>query len=79
MLEVANGKYSMTPKANADTKRSAATLVAVADRVLALLDWNSDLKKGLSTVSSYNISSGTWSGDLPKLDRPRDHASACVL
>ena len=49
MLEVANGKYSMTPKANADTKRSAATLVAVADRVLALLDWNSDLKKGLST------------------------------
>ena len=65
MLEVLeNNRYSVTPRADADTKRFGPALTAVTGGLLSIggMDWGT--KTWFSSVSYYELTS--------------DNASACV-
>ena len=70
---MANGKFSPTTKADADTVRSHPALAVVTGGVLAIGGRN------LSTVSKYDIANDTWESGLPELIEKRWFASACAL
>ena len=60
MLEVLeNNRYSVTPRANADTERSWPALTAVTGGVLSIGGYDSAY---LSSVSYYELTSDTWEG-----------------
>ena len=74
MLQVLpNDKYSVTKKADADTKRLYPALTGVTGGALVIGG------RDLSSVSKYNIASDIWEGGLPPLDQDRSSASACTL
>ena len=57
-----NNKYTVTARANADTKRLYAALAKGTGGVLAIAGADSGTDTVLSTVSSYDIDSDTWEG-----------------
>ena len=74
MLQVLpNGKYNMTKKANADTKRRFPALSGVTGGVLTIAGLS------LSSVSKYDIATDSWLVGLPPLNKARERASACAL
>ena len=74
-----SNKYTVTKRADADTMRVCPALVKVTNNVvLAIAGIGANLSM-LSSVSSYNIRSDIWCGDLPPLNIARDNASACIL
>ena len=79
MLKVLNNKYTVTPKADSDLAREFQALAAVTDAVFSIGGWLRGTNTYLSSVSSYNITSNTWRGDLPELIEARYSGSACVL
>ena len=63
MLEVLeNNRYSVTPRADADTERIGQALTAVTGGLLSIggMDW--DTGTNLSSVSYYELTSDTWEG-----------------
>ena len=61
MLEVLeNNLYSVTPQADADTKRSCPALTAVTGGLLSIGGEDLDSYTYLSSVSYYSLTSGTW-------------------
>ena len=63
MLEVLeNNRYSVTPRADADTKRYYPALTAVTGGVLSIGGMEWDTKTYLSSVSYYELTSDTWEG-----------------
>ena len=81
MLQVmALNMYTVSfAKENADTRRYQPSLVSVTGKVLVIAGYDLDTWNALSTVSSHDIKSDTWQGNLPKLNVTRCSASACVL
>lgn len=66
-------------KENADTRRYQPCLVKATNKVLVIAGYDLDTWSALSTVSSYDILSDSWSGNLPKLNVTRCSASVCLL
>ena len=80
MLKVLTSmRYTMTPRAKADTQRVSPTLVSLINKVLAIGGYDRFITNYLSTVSSYNIKNDIWKGALPHLNQARWKASGCVL
>ena len=72
-----NGKYTATPKADADTARFWPALTQVTGGLVAIAGWVTG--NFLSTVSYYEIARNTWKGLNPKLNVARFLHSACTL
>ena len=72
-----NGKYTATPKADADTARDYPALTKVTGGLVAI----AGLVAGtiVSTVSYYDIAGNTWKGLKAELNIARDEHSACTL
>ena len=80
MLKVLqNSKYSILKRADAETKKNFPALVSVSGKVFAIGGEVPRTRIYLSSVSSYDINSNTWNGDLPPLNTVRAGASACML
>ena len=63
MLEVLeNNCYSVTPRADADTKRLDPALTAVTGGLLSIGGWDFVTETYLSSVSYYELTSDTWEG-----------------
>ena len=63
MLEVLeNNRYSVTPRADADTERSLPALTAVTGGLLSIGGYDDDTETYLSNVSYYELTSDTWEG-----------------
>ena len=65
MLEVLeNNRYSVTPRADADTKRLVPALTAVTGGLLSIggMDRDRNSATWLSSVSYYELTSDTWEG-----------------
>ena len=63
MLEVLeNNRYSVTPRADADTERFEPALTAVTGGVLSIGGRDRDTETWLSSVSYYELTSDTWEG-----------------
>ena len=63
MLEVLeNNRYSVTPRADADTKRYGPALTAVTGGLLSIGGMEMRTKTYLSSVSYYELTSDTWEG-----------------
>ena len=57
--------YKVTPKSNADVKRTLPALVKLTNKVLVIIAGNDC--RVLNSVSSYKIESDVWLNNLPKL------------
>ena len=74
-----NGKYTATPKADADTARDWPALTKVTGGLVAIAGGVSGPLTNLSTVSYYDIAGNTWKGLNAKLNIARVGHSACTL
>ena len=78
MLEVIqNNKYTVTKKADVDLLREGLAAVKITTKKVLAIGGSGT--KILSTASTYDINSNTWTVNLPKLNTARKCASACVL
>ena len=75
-----NGKYTATPKADADTERWLPALTKVTGGLVAIAGGVDDgTMTYLSTVSYYDIAGNTWKGLKAELNITRYNHSACTL
>jgi len=72
---ISNDKYTVNPKAQADTQRYGTALTKVANKILSIGGKHDNTY--LSSVSYYDIENDKWIGGLPQLKKARMSASAC--
>ena len=81
MLQVVpNNKYTVIDRKSPDLLRYWPAVVKVGYRVLVIGGLDNNLVISTrSSVSSHNLKTNTWTGNLPKLNTPRVCSAACLL